>query len=133
MQFGNGSAADFLHAVAQTLRIVGHKGAHGPLVHYESFHALNDLDGSLSTSKYLLGNELSILDVAWYVYVNRLLACGYPLSKLHGHVSQWFEVLNDRKEFNSEVAPPPPVLARSKEIQETLFTKGSSLGHLLGA
>ncbi len=93
---------------------------------------LDQLDKTLAAANYLLGDELSVLDIAWYAYVNRLRACGYPLAELHGNVAAWFAKLDQREAFSKEVAVPPPVLERSAQIQRELAAQGSSLPDLLG-
>lgn len=93
---------------------------------------LNQLNETLKASPYLLGNDLSVLDVAWYSYANRLRACGYPLEKLHSNVAEWIEKLDQRDEFSREVAPPPPLVESSMAIHAKLAEQGSSLSDLLG-
>ncbi|MEM8564091.1 MAG: glutathione S-transferase family protein, partial [Pseudomonadota bacterium] len=71
--------------------------------------AYSDLEAKLDDTQYLLGPDISVLDIAWYIYSVRLLAAGYPLHQLHPHVGNWFDALHSREVFRSEVmAPPPP-------------------------
>ncbi|MCH6545007.1 MAG: glutathione S-transferase family protein [Deltaproteobacteria bacterium] len=38
--------------------------------------ALSELDDRLTSNPFLFGNSLSVLDIAWFVYANRLVRCG---------------------------------------------------------
>ncbi len=71
--------------------------------------ALSELDDRLTSNPFLLGKSLSILDIAWFVYANRLVRCGYPLERLHPQVNTWFRSLRDRPEFAGEIVVPPEV------------------------
>ena len=89
--------------------------------------ALDEIDSRLQAQRYLLGTDLSVLDVAWFVYVNRLLLCSYPLARLHPRVAAWFQPLAERKEFSTEIATPPHIRAaiddnhaRQKAVGQTL-------------
>lgn len=93
---------------------------------------LTEFDESLGQSDYLIGHQLTVLDVAWYVYAKRLIAAGYPLHQLHGRVSQWFARLDKRCEFHDEVAMPEQLRQASLRIQQTEHAKGTSLQALAG-
>lgn len=71
--------------------------------------ALNDLDTTLESQPYLLGSDLTVLDIAWFVYVNRLMLCGYPLARLHHRVAAWFEKLSLLPELAQEISVPPQI------------------------
>jgi glutathione S-transferase len=73
--------------------------------------ALDDLDGTLKSADYLLGENLSVLDIAWFIYANRLVLCGYPLARLHPNVESWFQGLRGRPEFAKEIQVDPKVQA----------------------
>jgi glutathione S-transferase len=62
------------------------------------------LDRKLAGSPYLMGEELSVLDVAWLIYVNRLSLAGYPFARLHPHVDAWAERLKAMPAFAKELA-----------------------------
>jgi glutathione S-transferase len=71
----------------------------------EKFRAAFDvLDEKLAVSPYLMGSDLSVLDVAWFIYAYRLSLAGYPLQRLHPHVFAWKERLLARPEFATEIA-----------------------------
>ncbi|MEM9757824.1 MAG: glutathione S-transferase family protein [Pseudomonadota bacterium] len=69
--------------------------------------AFENFEKQLESTAYLLSDELSILDIAWYIYSARLLAAGYPLHRLHPRVGAWYDALHARPEFSVEVAMPP--------------------------
>ena len=45
--------------------------------------------------------------MAWVIYVNRLLRCGYPLERLHPNLDRWFWSLRNRQEFDKELTVSP--------------------------
>lgn len=71
------------------------------------------LDRRLAQSPYLMGEDLSVLDIAWFIYAFRLSLAGYPFQRLHPHISAWEEKLRARPEFANEIAgtrkPASPV------------------------
>ena len=62
------------------------------------------LDKRLATQPYLMGAELSVLDIAWLIYAHRLSLAGYPFARLHPNVFAWKEKLSARPEFSKEIA-----------------------------
>jgi glutathione S-transferase len=62
------------------------------------------LDQRLKQSPYLMGDDLSVLDIAWFIYAFRLSLAGYPLERLHPRVFAWKEKLGVRPEFAKEIA-----------------------------
>jgi glutathione S-transferase len=61
------------------------------------------LDMKLANSPYLLGPDLTVLDIAWLIYVHRLSLGGYPFARLHPHVHAWAEKLRAMPEFAKEI------------------------------
>ncbi len=62
------------------------------------------LDKRLKQSPYLMGDALSVLDIAWFIYAFRLSLAGYPFARLHPHVAAWEETLRARPEFAKEIS-----------------------------
>jgi glutathione S-transferase len=62
------------------------------------------LDRTLAKDAYLMGRDLSVLDIAWLIYEHRLSLAGYPFQRLHPHVHAWAERLRAMPEFAKEVA-----------------------------
>jgi glutathione S-transferase len=52
---------------------------------------------------YLMGDELSVLDIAWLIYAHRLSLGGYPFERLHPHVHAWADKLRAMPEFAKEI------------------------------
>ena len=91
------------------------------------------LDERLATHPYLLGNSLTILDVAWFIYAHRISLAGYPLESYHPRLAKWFAALNVRPEFAKEVelaAPAREVIEKHRQDQNAA---GTSLRHVLEA
>jgi glutathione S-transferase len=61
------------------------------------------LDKKLVQQPYLMGGDLSVLDIAWLIYAHRLSLAGYPFARLHPHVHAWAERLRGKPEFAKEV------------------------------
>ena len=51
-----------------------------------------------------MGENLGVLDIAWFIYAYRLSLAGYPFKRLHPRVSGWVEKLRARPEFAKEIA-----------------------------
>ena len=67
---------------------------------------LDEIDEKLSHHTYILGNELTLPDIAWFVYVSRLKAARYPIHILHPNVNDWFESLSKKEVFAEEIKIP---------------------------
>jgi glutathione S-transferase len=61
------------------------------------------LDKTLARQPYLLGEDLSVLDIAWFIYEHRLSLALYPFARLHPHVHAWAEKLRAMPEFAKEI------------------------------
>jgi glutathione S-transferase len=78
------------------------------------------LDKRLAASPYLMGDTLSVLDIAWFIYTYRLSLAGYPFVRLHPHVNAWKDKLLARPEFAKEVTstrgPATPVAPTLEQV-----------------
>jgi glutathione S-transferase len=61
------------------------------------------LEKTLAKQSCLMGDDLSVLDIAWLIYEHRLSLAGYPFERLHPHVLVWAERLRAMPEFAKEV------------------------------
>jgi len=61
------------------------------------------LDKKLARQPYLMGDNLTVLDIAWLIYAHRLSLAGYPFARLHPHVHAWAEKLRAMPEFAKEI------------------------------
>ena len=68
--------------------------------------ALEALNDQLEDSPYILGAELSLVDIAWFIYATRIQHANYPLKRLHPNVSGWYERLYANVLFRKEVRRP---------------------------
>jgi glutathione S-transferase len=90
------------------------------------------LDRRLANQSYLLGNSLSVLDIAWFIYANRLALAGYPIARLHPRVGAWFDKLAERPEFAKEVAMPPEAKEHIEATRRAHAQAGKSLEMVAG-
>lgn len=99
----------------------------------QRFHAaLGKLDWELAHHEFCLGSELTVVDIAWYVYVTRLQAAGYPVMELHPRVGAWHARLDAMKAFHSEVQQPPAVEQARMAWKATLRSEGRELREVSG-
>jgi glutathione S-transferase len=90
------------------------------------------LDQRLARHPHLMGDALSVLDIAWFIYANRLSLAGYPIARLHPCVGAWFGKLAARPEFAKEVAMPPEAIARVASAREAQLRVGKTLEMVAG-
>jgi glutathione S-transferase len=89
--------------------------------------AFDDLEWRLASQPYLLGDTLTVLDIAWFIYVDRLTLAAYPFARLHPRVSAWFTKLLRRPEFAKEIALPAEVSERFATTRREHAQAGKSL------
>ena len=58
--------------------------------------AFTELDEQLRGQEFLLGDEITVLDLAWVVYLQRLLLCGYPIRRRYPRLWAWYARLSGR-------------------------------------
>jgi glutathione S-transferase len=90
------------------------------------------LDRRLASAPYLMGDALSVLDIAWFIYAHRLSLGGYPLKRLHPRVHAWKERLAAKPEFASEIVMPPEVSERIETTRREHAAAGKSLEMVAG-
>ena len=81
------------------------------------------LDKTLAKQPYLMGDDLSVLDIAWLIYEHRLSLAGYPFERLHPHVHAWAERLRAMPEFANEVTQLRHSAEQLDTIRRTQFGK----------
>jgi glutathione S-transferase len=94
--------------------------------------AFDDLDRRLTRGAYLLGDSLTVLDIAWFIYVDRLTLAGYPVERLHPALGAWFEGLRARPEFAREVTVPPAFRDMVELTRRGHAAEGKSLEEVAG-
>jgi glutathione S-transferase len=90
------------------------------------------LDQRLASAPYLMGDALSVLDIAWFIYAHRLSLGGYPLERLHPRVHAWKQRLVERPEFASEIVMPPEARERLEATRRAHAAAGQSLEMIAG-
>tara|TARA_B100001029_G_scaffold22387_1_gene15253 strand:- start:317 stop:1165 length:849 start_codon:yes stop_codon:yes gene_type:complete len=63
-------------------------------------------ESCLNNHEYLIGDKLSLLDIAWFIYSYRLFISGFPFEDRFPNVSRWFLSLYSREDFFKEVNDP---------------------------
>jgi len=94
--------------------------------------AFDDLDRRLEDSPYLVGEALSVLDIAWFIYANRLIHAGYPVARLHAKVGDWYAKLLARPEFSKEIELPPPLAEQFAATRAKHVEAGQTLELVAG-
>lgn len=94
--------------------------------------SFEELDRRLASAPHILGERLSMADIAWFIYVNRLIRCGYPVERLHPNLFAWFRPLRARPEFASEIQVPPEIQAAVEENQRGQREAGETLVEIAG-
>jgi glutathione S-transferase len=90
------------------------------------------LDRRLVNRPYLMGDALSVLDIAWFIYAHRLSLGGYPLARLHPRIHSWKEQLGARPEFAREIAMPAEAKERIEATRREHAAAGRSLEMVAG-
>ena len=91
---------------------------------------LDRFDSQLKNSTYLTGEQITLLDIAWFIYVHRLTAATYPINEMHPNVYQWFLGLLAKPEFAKEVATPTPVKFISGALHLSQKLMGKTLSKI---
>ena len=99
----------------------------------QAFRAEFDaLDKQLAQHTYLMGDTLSVLDIAWFIYAHRLSLAGYPLARLHPRVSASVEKLRALPEFSKEIAMPPESVTQLEATRRMQTQAGKTLETVAG-
>jgi glutathione S-transferase len=93
------------------------------------FDALNK---QLAKTPHLMGDNLTVVDIAWFIYANRLSVAGYPLARLHPRVAVWRDKLAARPEFAKEIGSPPEVVARVAATRKAQEQEGRTMEKVAG-
>jgi glutathione S-transferase len=90
------------------------------------------LDKQLAKSPYLMGDNVTVIDIAWFIYANRLSIAGYPMARLHSRVAVWRDKLGARPEFAKEIASPPEVMAHVAATRKAQEAEGKTMEAVAG-
>jgi len=94
--------------------------------------AYEKLDGDLADNDHLLGDALTVLDIAWYIYTSRLKMAGYPFDRLHPNVAAWRDKLHERPEFSKEIEMPPPAVEALTALHKKQEQESATLAQVVG-
>lgn len=94
--------------------------------------AYSELDKTLSDNDYLLGDDLTVVDIAWYIYTSRLAMTGYPFDRLHPNVAAWRDKIHQRSEFAKEIAGPPGAEDALAALHKKQEQEGATLAQVVG-
>ena len=94
--------------------------------------AYGALEDRLRGQPYLMGESLSVIDIAWFIYTQRLSDAGYPFERLHPAIHRWYLALLDREEFSKEVQVPPPRGLITRGLHAVQAVRGSTLVRVAG-
>jgi len=72
--------------------------------------AFDRLEARLQTSEWLIGSRLSVLELAWFISMNRVVMGGYPL-QIHPRLNTLYHKLLRRAAF-AEESKTPAVLSK---------------------
>ncbi len=98
-----------------------------------NFKAVYDrFEVDLRETRYLRGDAITLLDVAWFISTNRLMAAGYPFARLHPGVHAWYDELAKNPAFAKEVAAPPPVRLITGGLHLMQSIRGTTLEKVAG-
>lgn len=90
------------------------------------------LDTRLASSAWLIGDRLSVLDIAWFITTNRLRRTGYDLS-LHPNLLRWHVALAARPAFAEQTRDPWVLEKLVMPLYQSLRKlQGTSLADALG-
>jgi glutathione S-transferase len=90
------------------------------------------LENTLAQYPYLLGQDLTVLDIAWFIYAHRLSLAGYPFARLHPRVDAFVGKLRAWPEFAKEVATPPEFDAHLAVTRRAQSEAGKTLEIVAG-
>jgi glutathione S-transferase len=90
------------------------------------------LENRLAQRPYLMGDHLSVVDIAWFIYAHRLSLAGYPFGRLHPRLESFLEGLRTRPEFAQEIETSPDFDARLKATRDYQQQAGQTLETIAG-
>ena len=97
------------------------------------FHAaFSAFEQTLAASDYLVGDRVTAVDIAWFVYSHRLDLAGYPLKRLHPKVDAWYRGLAEDPHWSREVDPGAEVSERIAKTRAAHEKSGKTLSTIAG-
>jgi len=91
--------------------------------------AFETLEKRLSSENWLIGGRISVLEIAWFISIHRVVSAGYPIEN-HPRLKQHYEGLLRRNSFAREVDMGVQGVALKAYAKYRELT-GSSLRHVM--
>jgi len=92
----------------------------------------DELEAWLNQAVYLAGTDLTLLDIAWFIHTNRLMAAGYLFARLHPSIYTWYVNLLNRKAFARGVKTPAPLQVITAALHALRFLKRTGIRKVAG-
>lgn len=70
---------------------------------------LKAIENELVKNKYIICDELTIVDIAWFIYLRRLETMGFRFKREYPNLNKWFMKLKKNKNFYNETLLPLPL------------------------
>ena len=88
--------------------------------------AFEELEETLSEAPWLAGKRISILEIAWFISINRLARAGYPIER-HPRLARHYEALLERPAFADEAqadlaGPVKVIVAVYRQLRRLMGT-----------
>lgn len=94
---------------------------------YRRFDAqLEEFDDLLQAQDFLVGDQITVADIAWYIYLRRLGRAGFPLNK-YTNVIGWYAKLHAKPGLADQVPSGGPARLITKGLHIVQFLKRSRL------
>ena len=72
------------------------------------------------------------MDIAWFIYVNRLGLAGYPIGRLHPNLGKCYERIEQMREIAKDIELPPPVRKKFVATRAQHLAEGMHLEAVAG-
>ena len=71
--------------------------------------AVNKIELKLTNNSYILNNQITVLDIAWFININRIVKAGFDLKNKYPNTYKWYKKLKNNKNFSNEVKEGLPL------------------------
>jgi len=89
--------------------------------------AFGEIEQRLVHYPYLMGDAVSVLDIAWLIYVERLRLSGYPVMRMHRRLGLWANKLSAHPAFEQEITMSPEFAAYVEMERKAMVVAGRTL------
>ena len=71
--------------------------------------AVTKIELKLTKNSYILNNQITVLDIAWFININRIVKAGFDLKNKYPNTNEWYKKLKGNKNFSKEVKEDLPI------------------------